>query len=264
MKLLRTILLAISLLGFTGLSAQAETIDDIKKRGEIRVGLSTFVPWAFRDKTGNLVGFEIDVATKLAQDLGVKLQLVNTAWDGIIPALQSKKFDVIISGMSVNEKRKLSIDFSSPYGSSGYILLAAKKHEGKMIADFNSRSMTFSTRRGGVPATLAKKNFPKAKLLQFDEDGLAALELLTGKVDAIVDTSVSASKVKDENPNRVVYIENAKELKTSAEAMGLRKGNPETLKVFNDWIAKQKKSGWLQKRAYYWFKTRDWKDKLPQ
>ena len=113
MKILKKIVLALSMLGFASLSAHAETIDEVMKRGELRVGLSTFVPWAFRDKTGNLVGFEVDVATKLAKDLGVKLKIVNTAWDGIIPALQAKKFDVIISGMSVKVKRNLSINFFS-------------------------------------------------------------------------------------------------------------------------------------------------------
>ena len=87
-------------------------LDDIVKRGSIRVGMSVFKPWAFRDKNGQYIGYEIDVAKKLADDLGVKLQLVPTAWDGIIPALQAGKMDVIIAGMSVTAKRNLKINFS--------------------------------------------------------------------------------------------------------------------------------------------------------
>ena len=76
-------------------------IETIKKRGALKVGMSTFVPWAMRDKKGELVGFEIDVAKKLAADMDVDIEFVPTAWDGIIPALLAGKFDVIIGGMSI-------------------------------------------------------------------------------------------------------------------------------------------------------------------
>ncbi|MEO8546015.1 MAG: transporter substrate-binding domain-containing protein, partial [Burkholderiaceae bacterium] len=83
-------------------SAQSESmIDAVKARDKLQVGFSSFVPWAMRDKKGEWVGFEVDVANKLAKDLGVKLDLIPTAWDGIIPSLIAKKFDVIIGGMSV-------------------------------------------------------------------------------------------------------------------------------------------------------------------
>ncbi len=76
--------------------AAASVIEEIKKRGTLRVGMSTFVPWAMRDKKGDLIGFEIDVATQVAADMDVKIQFIPTAWSGIIPALIAKKFDVII------------------------------------------------------------------------------------------------------------------------------------------------------------------------
>lgn len=66
-------------------------VDQIKERGTLRVGMSTFVPWAMRNKQGELIGFEIDVAKRLAQDSGLKVEFVPTAWDGIIPALLAKK-----------------------------------------------------------------------------------------------------------------------------------------------------------------------------
>ena len=72
----------------TSLPAVAgDLIADIQKRGTLKVGMSTFVPWAMRDKKGDLIGFEIDVATKLAKDMGVEVEFVPTAWSGIIPAL---------------------------------------------------------------------------------------------------------------------------------------------------------------------------------
>ena len=67
--------------------AKSSTIDKVMRKGKLRVGLSSFVPWAMQDKKGEWVGFEIDVAKKLAEDMGVKLELVPTKWEGLIPSL---------------------------------------------------------------------------------------------------------------------------------------------------------------------------------
>ena len=91
--------------GFAGKLQQQltgeSTLEQVLKKGVLRVGMSTFVPWAMKDKKGKLIGFEIDVATRLAKDMGVKVEFVPTKWAGIIPALLTGKFDVIIGGMGI-------------------------------------------------------------------------------------------------------------------------------------------------------------------
>ncbi|MDA3791116.1 MAG: transporter substrate-binding domain-containing protein, partial [Desulfobacula sp.] len=109
-----------------GLSAQESVIETIQKQGVIRVGMSTFVPWAMKDKQGNLTGIEIDVAKKLAQDMGVKIEFVPTAWSGIIPALLTGKFDVIIGGMGITPNRNLKVNFTIPDDYSGMSMVAHK------------------------------------------------------------------------------------------------------------------------------------------
>ena len=81
--------------------SKESTMEQIMKRGVLRVGMDTFVPWAMKSKTGEFVGFEIDVARQLAEDMGVKVEFVPTKWAGIIPALLTGKFDVIIGGMGI-------------------------------------------------------------------------------------------------------------------------------------------------------------------
>ena len=86
-------------LSLFGCKKEAHSVlDTIKERGVMKVGLGIFVPWAMKDKQGELVGFEIDVAKSIAEELGVEIEFIPTAWDGIIPALLAKKFDIIISG----------------------------------------------------------------------------------------------------------------------------------------------------------------------
>ena len=72
----------------------------------MKVGLGIFVPWAMKDKQGELVGFEIDVAKSIAEELGVEIEFIPTAWDGIIPALLAKKFDIIISNEYYKRKEE--------------------------------------------------------------------------------------------------------------------------------------------------------------
>jgi len=103
------------------------TIDQVMRRGVLRVGMDTFLPWAMKDKKGELVGFEIDVARRLAADMGVKVEFVPTKWAGIIPALLTGKFDVVIGGMGIQTKRALKVNFSIPYDYSGMAIVAHRK-----------------------------------------------------------------------------------------------------------------------------------------
>lgn len=237
-------------------------IDDVVKRGTLRVGLSTFVPWAFVNKQGQFVGYEVDVATQLAKDLGVKLELVPTAWDGIIPALNAGKFDMLIGGMSITTKRNLSVNFSVPYGGTELVVLAQPKYADVKIADINSRKYTFTARRGALPATVAKREFPRGKLLQFDDDGVSAQEVINGKADFTVTTGTEAATYIDDNPNKLVMLENGRAIEKTPSAIALRRGDVNTLNVVNNWILV--KQNWLQARSDYWFKTKQWKDQLPK
>ncbi|MGI9435139.1 MAG: transporter substrate-binding domain-containing protein, partial [Geminicoccaceae bacterium] len=104
--------------------AAASMIEEIKQRGTLNVGLSTFVPWSMFSKDSELIGFEIDVAKRLAEDMGVEVEFVPTAWDGIIPALIAGKFDVVISGMTITTERNLTVNFTDAYAHSGMRLVA--------------------------------------------------------------------------------------------------------------------------------------------
>ena len=95
--------------------AKSSIIDKVMRKGTLRVGLSSFVPWAMQDKKGEWIGFEIDVAKKLAEDMGVKIEFVPTKWEGLIPSLLTGKFDLIIAGMTGTPQRALKINFTNPY-----------------------------------------------------------------------------------------------------------------------------------------------------
>lgn len=237
-------------------------IETIKERGVIKIGLSIFKPWSMRDLNGDLIGFELDVGRKLAEDMGVEVEFVPTAWDGIIPALVSGNFDVIISGMSITPERNLTVNFSTPYAFSGLTLLASRSlADGFSLEDFNSSEVTFAARRGATPAAVIAELFPEAELLLFDEDGAATQEVLNGNAHATMAAEPTPSAEARTYPDQL-YVPFDETFLATGEAFALRKGDPDALNYFNNWIDRQMRTGWLQERNDYWFRGVDWEDQV--
>ena len=238
-------------------------VETIKKRGALKVGMSTFVPWAMRDKNGELVGFEIDVAKKVAADMDVDVEFVPTSWDGIIPALIAGKFDVIIGGMSVRPQRNLTINFTIPYAHSGMGIAANKAMTADMKwpDDYDSADVTFSCRRGATSCNDVDRLFPKATVRKFDDDVQAFQEVLNGNAHAVLSSYPKPVEWASGNPEHIV-LPTTDNLSQGDEAFGLRKGDPDALNFFSNWILVNTTNGWLEERHHYWFKTRDWEEQV--
>ena len=116
--------LFVAMLGLLAVATPADTLDDIIKNGTLKVGVSLFTPWTMQDASKQLSGFEIDVADKLAQDMGVKVKYSVYEWDLIIDALNKGEIDLIAGGMSITPARALKVNFIRPYADSGLSLIA--------------------------------------------------------------------------------------------------------------------------------------------
>ena len=132
----------------------------VLKAGKLRVGLDIFVPWVPRTRTATWSGFEVDVATKLAQDMGVEVEFVPTEWSGIIPALLTGKFDVIIGGMSVTAERALKVNFTDPVLVERHRRGGEQDHASRCdrIDALNKADVIIAVRLGATPPR------PRAKL----------------------------------------------------------------------------------------------------
>lgn len=243
--------------------AKESTIEAIMKRGVLKVGMDTFLPWAMKDKKGEYIGFEIDVARKLADDMGVKVEFVPTKWAGIIPALLTSKFDVIIGGMGITPKRALKVNFTIPYEYSGMSIVAHKTKAAGFttLEAFNSSDVEIACKLGTTAAAAAKKYFPKAKIRLYDDEAQTYQELRNGKVHAVV---ASAPRPAFESIKYTETLFLPVEGTFTKEPIGfaLRKGDPDALAFFNSWILNANLDGWLAERHHYWFGTRDWADKI--
>ena len=252
---LMTILLCIPIVG----GASAELLDDITAAGKLRVGMSSFQPGAMRDKQGDFVGCEPDVAAALAEDLGVELEIVPTKWDGILPALLAGKFDLIISGMSVTPARNLKINFTIPYARSGLELAAnLQKAKGfQTLADFNRDDVVIAMRRGISGLESVRQILPKATIRQFDDEAACRQEVVNGSAHAWISAAPAPAHAVAEHPDKL-FLPLSGVFENSIEAFGVRKGEHEALNFLNNWIMLRNESGWLQARHNYWFKTREW------
>lgn len=243
--------------------ASEATIEQVMKRGVLKIGFSTFLPWAMKDKTGKFIGFEIDVATRLAKDMGVKAEFVPTKWSGIIPALLTGKFDVIIGGMSIRPERNLKVNFTVPYDYAGQSIVAHKEKAAgfKSLADFNQPEVTIAARLGATPATAAKKYLPKAKLKLFDDESQAVQELLNGRVHAVVASAPMPAFQAIKNKDKL-FLPLQGTFTKEPIGFAVRKSDFDTLNYFNNWIRVVESEGWLTERKAYWFETRDWEDQI--
>lgn len=241
--------------------ASQSTLEQVVQKNRLRVGFSTFVPWAMKDKTGGYTGFEIDVAQKLADDMGVEIEFIPTKWSGIIPALLTGKFDIIIGGMGITPERNLKVNFSDPYEFSGMSILANRKLAGDRteLAAFNAPDVTIVARIGTTAAASAKKYLPLATLNLFDDEGQALQEVLNNRAVAMVSSQPFPEFQSLKYPEKLYLPLAGKTFTKEPIGFAIRKGDPDFLNFLNNWIRVKNADGWLQERYDYWFTTQDWK-----
>jgi polar amino acid transport system substrate-binding protein len=242
---------------------EQSTVEQVIKRGILKVGMSTFVPWAMKDKTGKLIGFEIDVASRLADDMGVKVEFVPTKWAGIIPSLLTGKFDVIIGGMSIRPDRNLKVNFSIPYDYAGQSLVANKKMAAGFtsLEDFNRPDVVISARLGATSADAANKFLPKAHKRFFDDEAQVIQEVLNGRAHAAVASAPLPAFQALKYPDKL-FLPFQGTFTREPIGFAVRKGDFDTLNYFDNWIRVTEAKGWLAERKHYWFETKDWEDML--
>lgn len=239
------------------------TLEQVLSKNRLRVGFSTFVPWAMKNKQGEFIGFEIDVARRLAKDMGVQIDFVPTKWSGIIPALLTGKFDLIIGGMGITPERNLKVNFTDPYEFSGMSIVASSKAAGRTTLEgFNQQQITVVARIGTTAAEAAKKYLPNAEIRLFDDEGQALQEVLNGRAQAMVASQPFPEFQSLKYPQRLYLPLGGATFTKEPIGIALGKGDPDFLNFLNNWIRVRQADGWLQERYNYWFTTQDWQGQM--
>ena len=271
-KVLIGLFLSVCLLGVSSLTfagelqrklVQESAIEKIMRKGEMKIGIGIFVPWSFKDINGKLTGFEVDVAKKVAKDMGVKAKFVPTEWSGIIPSLLTGKFDVIIGGMTVTQSRNLQINFTNPYIVVGQAVLLNIKHKGKVKSykDLNDPKYTIVSRLGTTGEQAAMKMLPRAKYKSFEAEAEAAMEVIAGNADALIYDLPFIEKVQAQHgAGKTIALSTP--FTYEPLAMAIRKGDPDFMNYLNNFLFQYKGDGLWQRSYNKWFKSTDWFDKV--
>jgi polar amino acid transport system substrate-binding protein len=245
---------------FENFKRQSPMIQSIVKQGELRVGFEAgYLPFEMANTRGEFIGFDIDLARELAQEMGVKFTPVNTAWDGIIPALLANKFDIIISGMTITEDRSAHVNFSDPYVIIGQSIVLNKKHAKavRSYQDLNNRRYTVTSQRGSTGEWVVKKVFPNCAYKSFDTPAEAAAEVLNGNADAFVyDLLFCLIFMGLEGKGQLIML--YEQFTKEPLGFAIRKGDPAFLEWLNYFLQTIRNDGRYERIYYKWLRETDW------
>jgi polar amino acid transport system substrate-binding protein/arginine/ornithine transport system substrate-binding protein len=172
--------------------AVAVGIAPVKAGEMLRVGVEgAYPPFSWKEADGTLKGFDIDIAMALCAKMGVKCELIEQDWDGIIPALLSKKYDAIIASMSITEERKKRVDFSNKYYNTP-AKFVARKDSGLTDTPEGLAGKSVGVQRGTIHQCYMEKMFPDAELRLYATQEEVFLDLASGRIDAQISDSIQA------------------------------------------------------------------------
>ena len=243
-KLIAGILLAgVLIIGMTSFGfAQMSTLDEVLKRGVLRVGIMLdFPPLGFRDAEGNPKGYCVDLANLMAKALGVKLEIIETVSANRIPALVAKRVDVSISALTITPERAKVVNFASypTYRSGMYILTKANRDDINSL--FDCKGKTIGTVRGTTPEIAFleyfkkfKKEDPNSKYISYDSNADQLLALRQGKVDAIAENILWFNEIMKKFPDQFKMV--GPPFYQEWCTMAVRRGDLDWLHWINTWL----------------------------
>lgn len=225
-------------------------LGQIKKEGKIRVGTEgTYAPFTFHDSEGKLTGFDVEIAEAIAEKLGVKAEFVETKWDGMFAGLDSKRFDIIVNQVGINDERKQKYDFSDPYILSKPVLI---------VASDNTTITKFEDLKGKKAAQTLTSNLGKiaqangAEIVQIDGFNQAIDLIVSKRAEATVNDSLSFLDLKKQKPDTPIKVV-AEGTDPDKNGIMLNKGNQELLDAINKALADMKADGTYLKISEKWF-----------
>jgi polar amino acid transport system substrate-binding protein len=245
------IVAALVALTFGACMARAEDFDTILAAGKVRAGVClTSGPAGSRDSNGNVRGFDVDVATLLAQQLGVALQIVATTPESRTDKLLSGQFDVIICTMTATPERGRQVDFSLPYLGTGIKLLVPKGSPIQGLGDIGANTRLL-VERSTTSETMAKDRVPKAQLLYAENAGDVLLQMRQGHADAALDDGLLTDWAANTYPGELVSLPQT--YSRDSLAIATRKNNPELLRWLDLFASRFVSSGQYAVEYRKWF-----------
>jgi polar amino acid transport system substrate-binding protein len=183
-------------------SASAATLDEIISRGKLIVGIDVnSPPYGFQNEKQEFDGSEVETAKMLAKDLGVELEIVPTTVANRVPYLTTNRVDAVMASFAITPERAKSIWFSTPYGTTGSIIVGPKSVSMKDYSEMAGKKIA-TTRGSAAEIALGARSGDGYELVRFDDDAAATAALISGQTDALVTTPAIAQTIFKRFPDR--------------------------------------------------------------
>ena len=243
--------LAVTAMVATGASAKQSAGNPyhLNKAGTLTVGMTLqFKPQMYLDSKGKPAGYDVILVKALAKQMGVKLDIKNLDFNGLIPGLVSKKFDMVSVGLSNSPERRKAVGFSRAYVPYAQVLAAAKTDTTPAtIAAWNNSGKAITSLQGSTAEQLVQKTFPNAESKSFPDQNAAFLEVATGRADGIVVENYLLAQFNKSNGNKLKQVAFKKPLHVEYGSYAVQKGNTSLANYLSAFICKQQKNGQLGK-----------------
>lgn len=226
-----------------------DKLQEIKDSGKLVMGTSADYPpyeWhLIKDGKDEIIGFDIDIAQAIADELGVELKVKDMDFDGLIPALTTGKIDIIIAGMNATEERKQSVDFTDVYYTQTDIVVIRKEDADKFTSEDSLKTANLATQKATVQETYLLEAFPDAEIQSVPKWNTAIMSLTTGKVDAVMMVDTVAKQFIAQNDDLMVANFDINSTPNAA-AIAVAKNGGDFLETVNNIVNEMKESGKIE------------------
>lgn len=219
-----------------------------EKIEKVYVGTNAeFAPFEFLED-GKTVGFDMDLLAAISKETGIEMEVKDMAFDGLLPALQAKKIDMIIAGMTATEERKKAVNFSETYYKANQVIITAKDADD--ISNFEGLKGKKVGVILGFTGDVVVSEIDGVEVKKYNAGYAAIMDLKAGKIDAVVlDGEPAKNFVKNNEGIKITSAEGEKE----EYAMAVSKDNAELLKKINAALVTLKENGTYDKLLKKWF-----------
>lgn len=257
------IILLVAFLGFQVFRSDNKTtealpqskLEIVKENKVIRVGYAAYAPYVDKNlQTGELSGYAVDVMKEIADQMGVKIEWIETTWQTYIADLKTDKFDILAGPLFLTIPRVMEVDFSEPIGYFSGVAALVKNGDNRFatIEDLNKEGLTISVPQGWVAHEYARKYLNKATVKPFKEEGTALVitDMINGNADVALVDGPTAQQYLEQNPNqnvKALFLENPPIVAPGGFAF--KKGDTEWANFINSSIEVLRTGGTLKKIA---------------
>ena len=203
-------------------TAGGDLLSEIQAKGTITVAMEgTWAPWTYHDEDDNLVGYDVEVATKIAEKLGVEPQFIEGEWDGLLAGLDAGRYDIMVNGVDITPERAEKYDFSTPYAFNRTAVITTKDNDSiNTLEDLNGKNTANTI--SSTYAQLAEQY--GATVTGVDDLNQTFELLLSGRIDATLNAEMTYYDYMKEHPDAnakiAVLTDDANEV-----AIPMRKGD---------------------------------------